>query len=90
MPSERIVEVPREDTVPSPVRVITRRLLYDTTLAALIVFLTLLFCVTVIAVKAWGDAHGMPRLGVGTMPGIAKLLFLLAVFVRSHLQWMRG
>jgi len=81
--------VPRHDTVISPVRVIARRLLYDTTLAALIAFLVLLFCVTVLAVRGWGDAHGLPRLGVAATPLIAEFLFLVAVFVRSHLKWMR-
>ena len=89
MPNGHIVGVTRVDTMCLRVRVIAKRLVYDTTLAALIVLFALLFCITVLAAKAWGDAHGMPRLGVATMPLTAKVLFLVAVFVRTHLAWMR-
>ena len=89
MPSRRIDGVPRCDTMRPLLHVIAKRLLYDAALAVLIVFLTLLFCVAVLAVKAWGDTRGLPRLGVAAMPLMAKVLFLVAVFVRSHLAWLR-
>ena len=89
MPSERIVEVPRDAAVFPPLRVIAERLLYDVTLAILIVFFVVLIGSTVLAVRAGSDALGLPRVAEVAALAIAKVVVGIAAMACSHIPWMR-